>query len=118
MEDRRGWPQWISDLISGVSFSEYKGAHQDIDKLIERADEDALLAKLFPVDDGRNTGAVYRHLNPNDSTVTLLQGMVDRYYRSPIVPLEDMIRRDALGNIGEPISQDYAASLLARLRNE
>mgnify|MGYP003325212887 CR=1 FL=1 len=80
MEDNRGWLQWAQDLMAGVSFSEYKGAHQDIDKLIARADENAILAKLIDVDYGRNTGAVYRYLDPADSSVSLIQGMVDRYY--------------------------------------
>ena len=118
MGDNRGWVQWIGDLMSGVSSSEYKGAHQDIDKLIARADEDALLSKLFNVDDGRFTGAVYRYVDPSDSSVSILQGMIDRYYRNPAIELETAIRNDAMRNIEQPIPQDYAASLLARLRNE
>ena len=35
MEDNRGWLQWAQDLMAGVSSSEYKGAHQDIDKLLD-----------------------------------------------------------------------------------
>jgi len=118
MAGNRGWFQIITDLLSGVSSSEYEGAHSDIDKLIANADKDALLAKLFNVDDGRDTGSVYRHLNPKDSTVTLLQGMIDRHYGNPEMSDESRIRRNALKNIENPISQDYAASLLARLRNE
>ena len=96
----------------------YKGAHQDIDKLIKKADEDALLAKLFNVDDGRFTGAVYRHLDPADSSVSILQGMVDRYYGNYGMSKEERIRRNALKNKKEPLSKDYVASLLARIRNE
>ena len=118
MAGNRGWVQKLTDMLGGVSSSEYEGAHNDINKLIARADEDALLSKLFNVNEGRFTGSVYRHLNPSDSTVTLLQGMVDRYYGNYGISKEDRIRKDALVNVEKPISQDYASSLLARLRNK
>tara|TARA_R100000781_G_C3978299_1_gene92626 strand:+ start:108 stop:458 length:351 start_codon:yes stop_codon:yes gene_type:complete len=116
MVGNRGWGQTIMDMLAGVSESEYEGAHSDIDKIIARADKDAELAKLFDVVEGRNVGAVYRHLDPSDSSVSLIQGMVDKWYRNPAVELETSIRRDAMRN--EPISKDYVASLLARLRNK
>lgn len=118
MEDNRGWLQWAQDLMAGVSSSEYKGAHQDIDKLIARADENAILAKLIDVDYGRNTGAVYRYLDPADSSVSLIQGMVDRWHRNPAVDLETAIRNDAMKYKDSPLSQDYVASLLAQIRNK
>ena len=118
MAGNRGWFQTLTDMLGGVSKSEYQGAHNDIDKLIKRADKDAMLSKLFTVEEGRHTGGVYRYLNPKDSTVTLLQGMVDRYYGNYGISTEDRIRRDALRHVESPTSQSYAASLLARLRNE
>ena len=43
MVDNRNFLEKIVDMFSGISSSEYEGAHNDIDKLIANEDKDAVL---------------------------------------------------------------------------
>ena len=70
--DERDYGTQIFDyLFHGTSPSEYRGAHQDIDKLIANADANSILSQLFKMKVGRENIGVYRHLAP-DSTVSIL----------------------------------------------
>ena len=64
----------------GVSTSEIRGAHTDIDKLIENADEKSKIARISRTQRGRKIEDMFRILNP-DSTIKILpSGEIDRYY--------------------------------------
>ena len=116
--DERGYlKQLIDYLIGGVSPSEYKSAHEDIDKLIARADANAKYAKLFDFQEGRHVNAVYRHLAP-DSTVSLRHADADIYYNAPEYTgksLSDYLYGKAQSNPLE-LDQTSVARMLARLR--
>lgn len=100
-EDPRGFLKQIFDYLSeGVSPSEFKGAYYDIDKLIKKADAKHELAKLFELSIGRDVIGGFRHLDPSDSTVNLVMGLTDRYYRpegyeGQKISIPDMLYRDA-----------------------
>ena len=117
--DERGYAKQLLDyLIAGVSPSEFKGAHEDIDKLIARADAKAEYAKLFDFNEGRYVNAVYRHLAP-DSTVSLLHADADRYYNAPEYTghsLANYLYKKIQKNPLE-LDQDEVAGMLARLRS-
>tara|TARA_R100000808_G_scaffold284_2_gene1696 strand:+ start:1698 stop:2066 length:369 start_codon:yes stop_codon:yes gene_type:complete len=117
--DERGYLTQVLDyLSSGVSPSEYQGAHQDIDKLIANADKESVLSKLFDMSVGRENVGVYRHLDPSDSTVNIIMGLADQYYRNENIPIEELLYKDAMSNLDEPMSQVDAARLLAQKRNQ
>ena len=117
--DERGYATQIFDyLTSGSSPSEFRGAYENIDKMISEADAKAELAKLFQMQAGRENIGVYRHLNPSDSTVTLLMGLADQYYRKPGVPMEELLRASAMGSKDSPVSMTEAARMLAKKRNQ
>ena len=118
-KDERGYPTQILDyLISGTSPSEYQGAHTTINKLIANADEKSELAKLYQMRVGRENIGVYRHLNPSDSTVTLLMGLADQYRRNENIPIEQLLRQSAMASKDSPISMIDAARHLAQKRNQ
>ena len=117
--DERGYLTQVLDyLSSGVSPSEYQGAHQDIDKLIANADKESVLSKLFDMSVGRENVGVYRHLDPSDSTVNIIMGLADQYYRNENIPIEELLYKDAMANVDNPISQVEAARMLAQKRNQ
>ena len=117
--DERGYVTQLLDyLMSGTSPSEYKGAQSDINKLIADADKKAELAKIFQMQVGRENIGVYRHLDPADSTVTLLMGLADQYYRNENIPIETLLRKDAMSRKDSPMSMMDATRLLAQKRNQ
>ena len=117
--DPRAFGTQILDyLTSGTSPSEYKGAHDDINKLIANADAESTLAKLYQMNVGRENIGVYRHLNPKDSTVNIIMGLADQYYRNENIPIEELLYKDAMSNVDDPISQVEAARMLAQKRNQ
>ena len=117
--NERGYVTQLLDyLMSGTSPSEYKGAQSDINKLIADADKKAELAKIFQMQVGRENIGVYRHLDPADSTVTLLMGLADQYYRNENIPIETLLRKDAMSRKDSPMSMMDATRLLAQKRNQ
>jgi hypothetical protein len=65
----------------GVSPSELKGAHSEIDKLIENADPKAKIAEVATISMGRDLERLFRVLNP-DSTVKMISGLRARAIKS------------------------------------
>ena len=117
--DERGYGTQVLDyLTSGTSPSEYRGAHEDINKFIADADEKSILSQLFQMSVGRENIGVYRHLNPADSTVNIVMGLADQYYRNENIPIEELLYKNAMSNIDNPISQVEAARILAQKRNQ
>ena len=115
--DERGYLTQIYDyMTSGVSPSEFQGAHQDIDKLIANADAETELASLFKFSSGWDVVNIFRHLNPAASTVTLKTGLSDIYYRNPEESLDALTKADAATS--RSTSQTEAARMLAALRNK
>ena len=106
-------------MFSGISSSEYEGAHNDIDKLIANADKDAKLAELFKLIDGRTVIKGYRHLAP-DSTVNLVSSFSDMYHRNPSMSMDDLLRKSALKNVerGNFSSKQDIVRYLEKLRNQ
>tara|TARA_R110002020_G_scaffold129564_2_gene290029 strand:+ start:203 stop:646 length:444 start_codon:yes stop_codon:yes gene_type:complete len=107
---------------SGVSTSEMRGAHGDIDKLIENADANAKIARIASTSRGRYVNDVYRILNP-DSTIKILDAEADRYYdddRYGSIPnatysgIEDQLRNNPEST---GIDKNTLAFLLAESRN-
>ena len=119
MEDDRSMITRLVDMFSGISSSEYQGAHNDIDKLIANADADAELAELFKLFEGRTTIKGYRHLSP-DSTVNLITSSTDKYHRNPKYSIDDLLRISALNKAkqGEFTPKQDVARYLATLRNQ
>tara|TARA_R100000808_G_C2075823_1_gene101551 strand:- start:219 stop:659 length:441 start_codon:yes stop_codon:yes gene_type:complete len=69
----------VNYLIDSVSPSEHRGAHGEINKLIENADPNAKIARLARMSSGRNITDLFRVLNP-DSTIKVVSSTADRYY--------------------------------------
>jgi len=121
--DERGWGEKLIDyLLRDISPSKYESAHNDIDKLIANADEKAELAKLFEFTKGSNVIAGYRHLDPADSTVNLVYGLIDRYTRDPEFMLseDNLLYKDASRRAerGDFLTKEEAAKYLVQARNE
>ena len=116
--DERAYGTQIFDyLFHNTSPSEYRGAHQDIDKWIANADANSILSQLFQMNVGRENIGVYRHLAP-DSTVSILMGLQDEYYRNEHIPISDLLYENALSRVDSPISQKEAARMLSQKRNQ
>lgn len=120
--DERGKIVQILDYImKNVSPSEYEGAYKDLDKLIENADAEAEYAKLFGGKDKFDRPyeyAYYRHLNPQDSTVSIVGSIADILYARD--DIDDILLRGAKKNVkkGDTVSHQEAARSLAALRNK
>ena len=69
--------QLLDYLMDNTSPSEFRGAHDSIDKLISNADPKAEYAKLFDIEYGTNKMGFYRHLDQADSTVTILNAIIN-----------------------------------------
>ena len=108
--------QLVDYLARGISRSEFKDAHNTINKLIANADANTEYAKLFDIDYGTNKMGYYRHLNPSDSTVTILSGLVNSLAPSMDSDNKRMLM-DAIRTKDRPSSIVDAASGLAELRN-
>jgi hypothetical protein len=125
-EDPRVFLKQILDyVVSGVSPSEFRGAHEDIDKLIAQANPKHELAKLFDLSIGRDIVGAYRHLDPADSSVNLVLGQTDRYYRPEGAqgqkqPIDEILYSDALrkAKLGDFASLASIADYLATKRNQ
>ena len=115
--DPRAFGTQILDyLTAGTSPSEFRGAHEDIDKIIANADAKTEYAKLFDIDYGTNKMAYYRHLNPSDSTVTILTGLINALAPSMMSDNERLLM-DAIRTKDNPTTVVQAARSLAELRN-
>ena len=66
-------------MLDSVSPSEHRGAHGEINKLIENADPQAKIARLARMAEGRRITDLFRVLNP-DSTMKVISSTADRYY--------------------------------------
>jgi len=108
--------QILDYLKDGSSPSEFRGAHEDIDKIIANADAKTEYAKLFDIDYGTNKMAYYRHLNPSDSTVTILTGLINALAPSMMSDNERLLM-DAIRTKDNPTTVVQAARSLAELRN-
>ena len=116
-KDPRAFTSQIFDyLISGTSPSEFRGAHGDINKIIAKADPKSEYAKLFDIESGTGRIGYYRHLDPSDSTVTILKGLMDRMLPSFHSDEERMLM-DAKRH-ANPTTEIDAARALAALRNQ
>ena len=120
-------PGLLESLINfimggGVTTSEMRGAHGEIDKLIENADPNAKIARLARISQGRNIEDLYRVLNP-DSTIKLTSAGADRYYDDDMYGnlSNATYTRVAKSLKDDPESKGYdknlAAYLLAAARN-
>lgn len=108
--------QLVDYLARGISRSEFKGAHDSINKIIANADAESEYAKLFEIDYGTNKMGYYRHLNPSDSTVTILSGIINSL--APTMQSDnERLLADAIRTKDRPSSVVDAASGLAELRN-
>ena len=115
--DPRGYGTQILDyLTAGTSPSEFRGAYETIDKLIANADAKTEYAKLFDIDYGTDKMAYFRHLNPSDSTVTILTGLVNSLAPSMDSDNKRMLM-DAMRTKDNPTTAVQAARTLAELRN-
>ena len=115
--DPRGYGTQILDyLTAGTSPSEFKGAYETIDKLIANADAKTEYAKLFDIDYGTDKMAYFRHLNPSDSTVTILTGLINALAPSMKSDNERLLM-DAMRTKDNPTTAVQAARTLAELRN-
>ena len=115
--DDRGYLTQILDyLTAGTSPSEFRGAYETIDKLIANADAKTEYAKLFDIDYGTDKMAYFRHLNPSDSTVTILTGLVNSLAPSMDSDNKRMLM-DAMRTKDNPTTAVQAARTLAELRN-
>ena len=63
----------------GVSTSEMRGAHGEIDKLIANADPSDKIARLARISQGRHVEDLFRVLNP-DSTIKVTSSRADKFY--------------------------------------
>ena len=119
MEDDRNMITRLVDMFSGISSSEYQGAHNDIDKLIANADADAELAELFKLVEGRTVIKGYRHLG-KDSAVNLITSSTDKYHRNPKHSIDDLLRISALNQAKQEkfTPKQDVARYLATLRNQ
>ena len=116
--DERNMLESFIDMISGGSASKYQGAHQTIDKLIANAPAEAELAKLFELHGGGYKMGYYRHLNPADSTVSIVSGLVDMIRQHPQYSEEEIMRINAMRDIEKPVSHKNAARALMEVRNQ
>ena len=123
--DERGWLVKALDYITGnLSSSEYKGAYHDLDKLIENADAKSEYSSLFKFQDnvmGRPTAVNYfRHLDPADSSVSIVAGLSDILYNRGIDDFDESTLIDAIGEHkkGTSTSKKEAARTLGFLRNK
>jgi len=66
-------------MLDSVSPSEHRGAHNEINKLIENADPQAKIARLARMVEGRRIRDLFRVLNP-DSTIKVISSTADRFY--------------------------------------
>tara|TARA_X000001388_G_scaffold68782_1_gene56806 strand:- start:2920 stop:3288 length:369 start_codon:yes stop_codon:yes gene_type:complete len=115
--DPRGYGTQILDyLTAGTSPSEFRGAHETIDRLISNADANTEYAKLFDIDYGTDKMAYFRHLNPSDSTVTILTGLINALAPSMKSDNERLLM-DAMRTKDNPTTAVQAARTLAELRN-
>ena len=115
--DPRGYGTQILDyLTAGTSPSEFRGAYETIDKLIANADAKTEYAKLFDIDYGTDKMAYFRHLNPSDSTVSILTGLVNSLAPSMDSDNKRMLM-DAMRTKDNPTTAVQAARTLAELRN-
>tara|TARA_R100000231_G_C5318531_1_gene162674 strand:+ start:352 stop:720 length:369 start_codon:yes stop_codon:yes gene_type:complete len=115
--DPRAFGTQILDyLTAGTSPSEFRGAYETIDKLIANADAKTEYAKLFDIDYGTNKMAYFRHLDPSDSTVTILTGLVNSLAPSMDSDNKRMLM-DAMRTKDNPTTAVQAARTLAELRN-
>ena len=115
--DPRAFGTQILDyLTAGTSPSEFRGAHEDIDKIIANADPKSEYAKLFDIDYGTDKMAYFRHLNPSDSTVTILTGLINALAPSMKSDNERLLM-DAIRTKDNPTTVVQAARSLAELRN-
>ena len=69
----------INYMMDSVSPSEHRGAHGEINKLIENADPQAKIARLARMSEGRRVRDLFRVLNP-DSTMKVISSTADKYY--------------------------------------
>ena len=115
--DPRAFGTQILDyLTAGTSPSEFRGAHEDIDKIISNADANTEYAKLFELDYGTDKMAYYRHLNPADSTVSILTGLINSLAPS-MYSDDERLLMNAKMTKDRPSTVVNAARGLAELRN-
>jgi len=115
--DPRAFGTQILDyLVDGTSPSEFRGAHETINKLIANADANTEYAKLFDIDYGTDKMAYYRHLNPSDSTVTILTGLINALAPSMNSDNERLLMNAKMTK-DNPSNIVNAARGLAELRN-
>jgi|TARA_A100001515_G_scaffold6072_1_gene5222 hypothetical protein len=106
----------------GVSPSELKGAHSDIDKLIENADPKAKIAEVATISMNRDLERLFRVLNP-DSTVKMISVLGDRFLDDEqFGSLDAGLRARAIRSMNERpeykgMDKNLAAFLLAAARN-
>lgn len=116
--DERSMLESMIDYMSGISASKYQGAHESIDKIIANADANTELAKMFELEKGGYKMGYYRYLNPADSTVSIVSGLVDMIRQHPQYSEEEIMRMNAMDSLNNPVSQKDAARALVEVRNK
>jgi hypothetical protein len=116
--DERSYLESFIDLLSGSSASKYQGAHETINKIMANADAKTELAKMFELEKGGYKIGYYRHLNPADSTVSIVSGLVDMIRQHPQYSEEEIMRMNAMDSLNNPVSHKDAARALVEVRNQ